>query len=286
MKSLTRNTISYRLGTIIRYVVLVIIALIVIVPILWVYSNSFRHISEFGKYTSLSVYTFIPEYFTLDNYRKLGEESIFITALFNSLLVTIVTVFLSLIVQTTSGFAFAKFRFPGRNILFAIFLLTMGVAPEILTIGRYFIIRDVGLIDTRLGIILPFVGGAFGVFYMTQVFSDLPDHFRDAAIIDGANWGQIFFRIYLPLTGAALITLGLLVFMLMWDNLQWPATIINSQEKQVLAVYLQTLANRDYGVEYGILYAGVVASTIPSILLYVIFQKYYMQQVTAGGIKG
>ena len=286
MKSLTRNTISYRLGTIIRYVVLVIIALIVIMPILWVFSNSFRHISEFGKYTSLSVYTFIPETFTLDNYRKLGEESIFITALFNSLLVTIVTMFLSLIVQTTSGFAFAKFRFPGRNILFAIFLLTMGVAPEILTIGRYFIIRDVGLIDTRLGIILPFVGGAFGVFYMTQVFSDIPDDFRDAAIIDGANWGQIFFRIYLPLTGAALITLGLLLFMLMWDNLQWPATIINSQDKQVLSVYLQTLANRDYGVEYGILYAGVVASIIPSIFLYVIFQKYYMQQMTAGGIKG
>jgi len=267
------------------YSFLVVVALTVIIPFLWIFSNGVRPNDEIGKFTDLSVSTFVPQQFTMGNYVRMFEQLDMVKIIFNTLLVALSVTLGSLLINAMTAYAFSRIPFFGKNLIFMIFISMLVLPIEILIITLYLTVSKLGLADSYLSLILPFLATPFGIFFMRQFFAGIPKDLDEAAVIDGCNHYNIFLRILLPLSKTPLLTLGLLVFMQQWDSFIVPVTLINSESKMVLQVALTRLSMGLYMTDYGVLYAGVSLSVIPIAIIYIIFQKHIVQSISTVGIK-
>ena len=222
----------------------------------------------------------------LDEYRYLfSGNNAYFTWYINSLIVTVVQVGLALILSSFVGYGFAMYEFKGKNLSFMLVLLVMMVPTEVIILPLYLLIIRLGLINTKAGIIVPYVVIPMLIFFFRQYLSGIPKDFVDAGRVDGCSEYGIYTRIMLPLMKPAFAAMGIYEGMASWNNFFWPMIVINQNSKITLPVGLQSLLS-PYGNNYDILIAGSCFAIIPILLLFVMFQRYFIEGMTAGGVKG
>jgi multiple sugar transport system permease protein len=272
-----------RLQAALWYLFMSLIALLIILPLLWMVSTSFKPKAEWFM---PDIY-WIPRTFTWDNYTKIFDNpSIPVARWFlNSIFVSSTITFLILVLDSIAAYAYARMEFRGKRIIFAMLLSTLFLPGIMFLVPNFLTIARVGLLNNYAGVILPALSGVFGVFFMRQFFESLPIELEEAAYIDGANRLQTFFYIALPLAAPALATLGIITFLGSWNDFLWPLLILKDSDLLTLPPGLAQLQGA-YTSEYGQMMAGAVITSLPVLLLYIFLQRYVVESVQTAGLKG
>jgi multiple sugar transport system permease protein len=263
------------------YAVLTLGLFLVVVPFVWMLLSSFKPESEVRAVPP----TWWPETGTLDNYDTLLGRLDFPTYMFNSVVVALAVTVGNLVFCSMLGYALAKLDFPGKRALFAIVLGTLMIPGVVTFVPLFVMVTKMGLSNTLLGMILPFLAGPFGVFLMRQFILSLPDELIQAARIDGAGELRIFFSVILPLCGPALATLGILTFLTSWNNFLWPLVIAQTEDKYTLPVALALYSVGQNATQFGLLLAGAVIVVLPVLAIFLVLQRHIMQGIAMTGIK-
>ena len=262
----------------------VIVALITILPLLLLFVSSFRPGSDLMRYGL----NFDVNWATanLDNYQLLfsGQNNYF-TWYKNSLVITVVQVVLALFLSACVGYGFAMYNFKFKNALFACVLVVMMIPTEVIILPLYQLVIKLGIMDSMWGIILPYVVVPMLIFFFRQYLSGIRKDFLDAARVDGCTEYGIFARIMVPLMKPSFAAMGIYQGMSSWNNFLWPMIVVRSQTKITLPVGLQSLMS-PYGNNYDILIAGSCFAIVPILILFICFQSYFIEGMTAGGVKG
>lgn len=276
--------------TVLLVLLFTVLGVVVLIPLFAVFLASFRPATEvFRKGLNLNIDLPV---MSLDNYASLftGNEGYF-KWFGNSVLLTVIQTVCTLLVSSFVGYGFATYDFKGKNLIFGCVLLVMMVPLEIIILPLFQLfmgikeLTGVALIDSYAGIVLPFVAQAMPIFFFRQYMSGLPHDFVDAGRVDGCSEYGIFFRIMMPLAVPSFAAMGILVGMGSWNSFLWPLIVIRSQSKMTLPLGLASLLS-PYGNNYAILLAGSVMAIIPVLVLFVSFQRYFIEGMTAGGVKG
>ena len=250
-------------------------------PFAWMLSTSFKGTKDIFRYPP----QWIPAQPTLDNYAKLFR-TVNIARPFANTVITVVSITaLSLLVCSMAGYAFAKFDFPGKNVLFMGVLGTLMVPGQITMIPVFLLLKKLGLLNSYAGLVLPGIASAFGIFFMRQFIVTLPNELLEAARIDGAGEFFTFNRIVLPLCKPALATLGILNFTGSWNNFLWPLIISTDESMYTLPVAVASLAGQ-YATEYGLQMAGSVIVIMPIVIFFMLAQQWFMEGIAMTGMKG
>lgn len=270
------------------YTMLTLFVIIAIIPMAWGVGNAFRSNEELATISGVGIglAAFIPKQFTVENFVTMFTSLNFSRVLLNTVFVAGVVTVGNLFINALAGYTFARLQFPGKKLLFMIFLATLMVPLEVLIIPLYDNIRKLKMMDSYAALIIPFLANGFGIFYMRQFISGLPTELDEAAIIDGCTRFGVFSRIILPLLRSSMVTLGVIVFLQQWDSFIVPVTVMNSKEKMVLQVALQDLQFGLYSNDYGVMFAGIVVAAVPVIVVFLFLQKYYVEGISASGLKG
>lgn len=274
-------TTKKKLGTVSFYMAAIILAVIALIPFLWMVSTSFK---SRGALMSIPI-QWIPENPTWDAYIKVFSKFPFAKTIGNSLFISVSYTLITLLSASMAAFAFAKLQFPGNQLLLGGYLATMMIPTQVTMIPLFVVMNRMGLSDTYASVIMPSIFRPFAVFMLVQQMRTIPNDFLDAARIDGANVFQVFVRVALPLCIPSLATLSITTFMESWNDYLWPLLMLSDKNKMTLPIALSTL-NGQYATEYNVLMAGSLISMIPIIIIYVIAQKQFKYGMMAGGIKG
>jgi len=262
----------------------VTLALLFLLPLWWVAVSAFRPEADIFKYLSpLSVWTFLPNDPNWTNFQRLFSGA-FGTAIMNSIIVAAVTVAVGLVICAGAAFALAVMEFPAKNAIFAAMVISFLIPFDAIAVPLYGMMRQAELQNTYIGLILPGIGNGLAIFSLRQFFLGIPKTLREAALVDGLSWWAIFTRIYLPLSGPALVGAGLILFVFQWQAYLWPLLIAPNPRYAVASVAIAQFSN-SFGVEYGPIFAGaLVISLIPMIVIAVL-QRYFTASVAASGSK-
>lgn len=274
-------TTKKRIGTACFYVIATLLAVIAMIPFLWMISTSFK---SRGALMSIPI-EWIPENPTLDAYIKVFSRFPFAKTIGNSLFISVSYTVITLLCASMAAFAFAKLRFKGSKILLSAYLATMMIPTQVTMIPLFVIMNKLGLTDSYISVIAPSIFRPFAVFMLVQQMRTIPNDFLDAARIDGANVFQTYFKVALPLCVPSLATLSITTFMESWNDYLWPLLMLSDKNKMTLPIALSTL-NGQYATEYNVLMAGSLVSMIPIIIIYIVAQRNFKNGMMAGGIKG
>jgi multiple sugar transport system permease protein len=278
-----RAKLPRRSGSLATYLTLATGALVMVLPFFWMVNASLMTSGEILRQPP----AWLPADPQFGNYVRLLDAMPLFRLYGNSLFVSIGTTVGVLITSSLAGFAFAKYEFPGKNILFITILATMMVPFFVTLIPVFFIVRQLGWINTYQGLIVPGIISAYGIFLMRQFISTLPDELLDAARIDGASEPRIFFSILMPLIAPALATLGTFTFIGSWNNFLWPLLVASKRELHTLPLGLNAL--RTFAAEarnLDLLMAGTTLSVLPSLILFIFLQRYFIRGIAFTGVKG
>ncbi|WP_167140577.1 carbohydrate ABC transporter permease [Diaminobutyricimonas sp. TR449] len=275
----SRVTTRSRISGIILTLLVALGALVMFFPFLWTLSTSLSSGAGLSATPNL-----IPSDPSLAAYEELFANTPFAQVVLNSLGLAITITLLQLLTSAMAAYAFSRLPFRGRNILFAVYLATMMVPIQVLIVPLFVQMRDLGLINTHLGVVLPTMASAFGVFLLRQAMNAVPRELDEAATIDGAGHVRIFGTIVLPLIGPSLATLTVFAFMSSWNSFLWPLIILRDPELQTLPIALAGLQGQ-YTTQWDVMMAGSVISVLPMLAIYLVAQKYVVQGVASSGIK-
>jgi multiple sugar transport system permease protein len=263
------------------YAVLTLLAAVALIPFLWTLSTSLKSIDEVFVYPP----QWLPSTLRWSNYSSLWHQLPMGRWIWNSSYITVCAVVGKLILSSTAAFAFARLRFPGRDLIFYIFLGALMIPWEVTLIPGFVLMRQLGWIDTHLAIIVPSLGDVFGIFLLRQAFMSIPSELEDAARMDGASHFMVYRRVILPLSRPALAVVAVLGFMNVWNSFLWPLIMLNSTNKYTLPVGLQLL-NSEHSTQWTLLMAGDMIALLPILLVYIAAQKYFVRGITLTGLKG
>ena len=273
--------------TVIYYLLMSAIAVMFLIPTLWGISGSFRPRDEIFKYCNpISWRTFISMNFNLEAYKEIftGEVILYTRALLNSFFISFFAVALGLFVNSLAGFAFAKFNFRGKNLLFVLVVFSFMIPFEIIVIPLYILVKSWNLIDTYYALILPAVANGLAIFLFKQFFEEIPTSLLDAARIDGASVLTTLFKIVLPLSKPVIICVAVILFLGQWDALFWPLVAVTQNDMIVVQVAIARFWG-EYSVEWGNLLAGSMFAASVPVFLFLFLQKYYVQGIVRTGLK-
>ena len=274
-------THKHRLGTAGYYVVSIVLAVIALIPFLWMISTSLK---SRGALMSIPIEC-TPAEPTLDGYAKVFSRFPFLRTIGNSLLISVAYTLITLISASMAAFAFAKLRFRGSGAILSVYIATMMIPTQVTMIPLFVVMNRLGLIDSYASVILPSMFKPFAVFLLVQQMKTIPNDYIDAARIDGAGLFQTYRKVALPLCIPTLATLAVTTFMESWNDYLWPLLMLTDRNKMTLPIALSTL-NGQYSTEYNVLMAGSLISMIPIIIIYIAAQKQFKSGLMAGGIKG
>jgi multiple sugar transport system permease protein len=264
------------------HLVLILFSIVMAAPMLWTISTSLKQPGVVFTYPP----QWIPKPVDWDNYRQLFLQLPMAIFLLNSFKIATIATIGQVLSCAMAAFAFARLRFPARNLLFFILLATLMVPTHVTLIPTFFIMRWLGWIDTHYALTVPWwLGGAFGTFLLRQFFMTIPTEMMEAAKIDGAGYFRIFWRIFMPLSGPALATLAVFTFMGSWNNLLGPLIFLNSEDKMTVTLGL-TLLQGQYYSQWTLLMAGAIVSVIPTLIVFFVAQKYFVEGIVRAGLKG
>lgn len=257
------------------------VGFVFMLPLLWMLLSSFK--PEYlikGKPDVL-----FPLEWTLGNFRSLLTKIPFGRFMINSFIFAGGTTVSMLLLDSMAGYAFAKLKFRGSNILFIIVLISMMIPFQVTMIPTYLLLNDMRILNTFPGLMLPRLTNAFGIYFMRQAFLGVPNDLIDAGRIDGLSEFGIFRKIALPVVNASLSTLAVFHFMAGWNDFLWPMLMTNTQEMQTLPVGL-ALFQGEHVMEHGPMFAGAVLSVLPILTAFLLAQKTFIQGIALSGIKG
>ncbi|MDO5424389.1 MAG: carbohydrate ABC transporter permease [Eubacteriales bacterium] len=266
--------------TILYILLAFVLAAIFLFPIVWVVISSFKSANEMFSWPP----TIFPKELTWDNYRSSFEKGDFLLYFKNSTVVTVCSTLLAVIINTMAGYAFAKYHFKGSNLLFMVILSTIMLPLEVLMIPIFQMIKALGMYNSLFALIIPTCATPTGVFLVRQYFLSVPDELMEASRIDGASETGIFLRIMIPLAKPILSVLAIFNFMWRWNDYLWPLIGIRSPKLYTVQLALKNFAG-EYSVDWNSLLAMSVVSMIPMLILFLIFQKQFVQGMATSGLK-
>ncbi len=279
MKSAHKKAV---LGKTAVYIILILIALVMVIPFLWMLSASIKSDREVFQ---MNPFVFIPENPKWSNYSDIWTKIPFGIFVKNTVFLTIVVTLLQLLTSSFAAYSFAKLHFRHKNALFLAYIATIAMPWQVYMVPQFIMMRRMGLNDKLLAIICLQAFSAFGVFMMKQFYEDIPDDLCEAARIDGMNEYRIYAKIMLPLSKPALSTLTIFTFVATWNDYLGPLIYLKSQEKKTIQLGLKMFISQ-YSSDYGLIMAGSVLSLIPVLIVFLILQKYFVEGVASTGLKG
>ncbi len=263
------------------HLVLLPIALVMVLPLVWMIVTSLQTLNETRHYPP----TLVPSSLEWNNYREVLQEAPFARWFLNTLIVTVVVVIGNLLFCSLAGYAFARIKFFGREVAFVLILATLMVPFQVIIIPEFLIVRRLGMIDSLGALILPNLAGAFGIFLLRQFFRTLPIELEEAARIDGCSRLGVLFKIVLPLSGPALATLAVITFMWTWNDFLWPLITIYNPDNMTLQLGLSTFQGA-HQTNTNLLMAANVLSMLPILVLFFVAQRYFIRGIATSGLKG
>lgn len=275
-----RTTAKRAGGNAVAHVVLIIGSLVMLFPFAWQILASF---STNAEITAVPPQLF-PSALHPENYVAVFERLPFLSQFTVSIIITVVRVGAQLILCSMAGYAFARMRFPGRNVIFALVLAILLVPPQVFLLSQYQIVQGLGLLNTIAGIVLPGLFSAFGTFLMRQFFLGLPAELEEAARIDGANPWQVFWRVMLPLATPGLSALAVVGVLLSWNDLLWPLVVSTRPGAQPLSVGLAGLQGQ-YSTDYPVILAAALLACLPILVLFLFMQRRVIDGLAFSGMK-
>lgn len=264
-----------------RHIVLILVSIIMMLPYVWMVGSSFKAPTEL----SLTYFTLIPKQPTLRNFVDSVRLFNIGRYFYNSIVVSGTAVLLQTTVCALAAYALARFEFPGAGLLLVIFIGTMMVPEETIMVPLFLLFRSMGLLNTYGGMILPIVPWGFSVYLLTQFFREIPKEIEESAYIDGASHLNIFIRIILPLSKPALGAIFIFSFLMTWDQMVIPLIVVSEQKMATLPLALANMIH-EAGENHTLLAASTTLATIPSVAIFVAFQRYFISGLTAGAVKG
>jgi len=249
-------------------------------PLVWMISVSFMSATDSTRFP-LPLW---PRTVTFEHYRTLFTQRDLARYLFNSTLLASVITIISLLLNSTAGYAFAKFRFAGRDLLFRWLLAAMVIPGQVAMLPLFLMLKQMGLVNTYAGVVVPGMASIFGIFLMRQYAQSIPDSLLDAGRIDGASEWLIYWRLVLPLCKPILVTLAIFTFLGAWSDFMWPLIILTDDELYTLPVALANLLG-EHVQDTELMMAGAVLTLLPVMLLFLALQKYYVEGLILGGVK-
>jgi multiple sugar transport system permease protein len=268
-------------GNMLISAVIVVIGLIVFVPLLWMTLSSFKSVDE----TLTPIVRWLPSQWHFSNYTQVFNDNQFGTYFKNSVVVAASVTVINLAISSLAGYGLAKFSFPGRTLLLLFFLAILMIPFQVIVIPVYIVVRQLGWINSYWGLIVPGGVSAFGVFFMRQSISVLPNELFEAARLDGAGEILIYLRVLLPLCSPSLAALAVLTFLGSWNNLLWPLLVIQSDGLKTLPLGLAQMATGQYGIQYNLLMTGAAISSIPVMVVFLATRRFFVRGIAMGAIK-
>jgi multiple sugar transport system permease protein len=263
------------------HLVLIPLAVAMLIPLVWMLVTSVQTLAETQHYPPVLV----PKTLQWNNYTQVLRDAPFARWFLNSLLVTTAVVIGNLFFCSLAGYAFARIKFFGREVVFILVLATLMIPFQVVMIPTFLIVRKLGMIDTLGALILPNLAQAFGIFLLRQFFRTLPIELEEAARIDGASRLGVLFKIVLPLSGPALATLAVITFLWTWNDFLWPLITIYSPNNMTLQLGLTTFQGAHQS-STNLLMAANVMSMVPVLLLFFFAQRYFIRGIATSGLKG
>ena len=260
---------------------LVVLALIALAPLLWMVAVSFMQKGEASAFPP----PLLPAAPSLDAYRELFARAGMGRYFVNSLIVSIAITVGALLVNTMAGYAFAKLRFRGRERLFQILLGALVIPAQVAMLPLFLMMKGMGLVNSFGAVIIPALATVFGIFLVRQYARSIPDELLEAARIDGAGELRIFFQIVLPMLKPVLVTLTIFTFMAAWNDFMWPLIVLTDQSNYTLPVAIAALS-REHIQDVEMMMASAVVTVIPVLALFIALQRYYIQGLLLGSVKG
>lgn len=256
----------------------ILLALIWVSPLVYAFWAAFHTTSDAVNFNILSAWT-------LDNFRVAWEGAPWLKYFLNTFLLVTVVLAGQFVLTTLAGFAFAKLKFPGRNFVFILVLMQLFILPEVLIVENYAMVSRLGLFDSILGVGMPYMASAFGIFLMRQSFKSVPIELHEAARIEGCGIFGILWRVYVPLARPTYIAYALVSVSTHWNNFLWPLIVTNSPDTRPLTVGLSIFAAPENGVDISVISAATMMSVAPLLIAFLLFQRQFVQAFLRAGIK-
>jgi len=270
------------ISRVVIHLIVGVAAILMLLPLYWMVVSAFKPLPEI---MTVPV-TFIPFNPTLENFRGLLTETLFARGMLNSVLIAVANVVTQVFFCSLAGFAFAKYRFWGRNVLFVLVLGTVMIPQYVTLIPNFLLMGRIGWLDTWAPLIVPGIANAFGIFWMRQYIATVPDELLDAARIDGAGEFGIYWRIVVPVIKPALVTLALFVFSVSWNEFLLPLVYLRSKDLYTVQLVMANIFRVQYRVNYHWAMASAILATLPMAVLFATLQKQFISGLTLGGLKG
>lgn len=260
-----------------------LVILLPLFPLYWLVISSLKSPQETLQYPP----SWFPAHPTISPFKEAFDSVPFAHAFFNSFLYAGTATISVLVTSMMAGYVFAKYRFRGRDVLFWVIVGTMFMPPIVTLVPLYWMISRLGLSDSYLGVVLPWLANAFGVFLMRQFMGDVPDELIDAARVDGASELRILWQVVAPLMRPAIVTLGVFAFVYYWNNFLWPLTVLQTATKYPVVLSLAQLLSFNMSARFeNVVLAGALVASLPTIVVFLFAQRVFVQGISRVGVKG
>nr|WP_325180017.1 carbohydrate ABC transporter permease [uncultured Oscillibacter sp.] len=280
MKTTASLTRSKRITTFLTYAALILGSVIMIFPFVWMILTSSKTIPE-----SLAIPpTFFPKELILDNFTDAMKSLPFLNLYWNTALMILFRVLCAIVFSSMAGYAFAKLNFKGKNFLFSIVLVQMSLPSQIFIIPQYQMVAHMGLANTIFALVFPGLVSAFGVFFLRQTYMGIPNEIGEAAYLDGCNQWQTFTKVMFPLTGTSVAALTIFTAVFAYSDLMWPLVVNSDLKMMTLSSGLATLRGQ-FTTNFPVLMAGSLLAMLPMVILYLIFQRQFIEGIASTGGK-
>lgn len=270
-----------KLSTIAIHAFLMIGVVVMIVPFAWMFLTSFKTISES---TQMNPFVILPSKWRLDAFKSVLSKMDFLKLYWNTLVLIVGRVIFAVLTATMAGYALARLNFPGKNLAFGLVLFQMMVPAQIFIIPQYLMVSKLGMLNTHFALLFPGVVTAFGTFLLRQAYLSLPIELEEAARLDGCNIGQTFLYVMAPLTRSSMVALGIFTALFAFKDLMWPLIVNTEQSTMPLSAALAKLQGQ-FSSNYPELMAASLLAVIPMVLIYMVFQKQFIEGIATSGGK-
>ena len=278
MESLERNR---KISSFIIHLSLVLISITMLIPFLWMVLTAFKSITEA---TSVNPFIIFPKVWRTDAFKAVIANMDFLLLYRNTLLLIFFRVLCAVVTATMAGYAFARLRFPGRDLAFSLVLFQMMVPNQVFLIPQYLMVSKMGMLNTIFALVFPGLVTAFGTFLLRQGFMGLPKDLEEAARLDGCNIGQTFLFVMMPLMRSSMVALGIFTALFAYKDLMWPMIVNTDKDMLVLSSALAKMQGQ-YVMKFPELMAASLIACVPMIVLYVLFQKQFIEGIATSGGK-
>ena len=278
MESLERNR---KISSFIIHLSLVLISITMLIPFLWMVLTAFKSITEA---TSVDPFIIFPKVWRTDAFKAVFANMDFLLLYRNTLLLIFFRVLCAVVTATMAGYAFARLRFPGRDLAFSLVLFQMMVPNQVFLIPQYLMVSRMGMLNTIFALVFPGLVTAFGTFLLRQGFMGLPKDLEEAARLDGCNIGQTFLFVMMPLMRSSMVGLGIFTALFAYKDLMWPMIVNTDKDMLVLSSALAKMQGQ-YVVKFPELMAASLIACVPMIVLYILFQKQFIEGIATSGGK-